>query len=127
MEQYAPVNPSLVPEDDYSDPWEGILELYLESSEEATPILDVEDEVSDEELERQIVELTLEVEMHDANIGKLKSGIADLDAKDAALGQVEDGLAAAERVADKILVTLAGHGWENVEEGEKGTGEAVEV
>ena len=60
---------------------------------------------------------------HDANIERMESGIAFLDAQDAALGQVEGGLVAAEAIADNILDTLAGRGWEEVgEEGEEGVG-----
>ena len=58
------------------------------------------------------------MEMHDANIAKLEFGTKQLDAEDAILGRVEDRLAAAERIADNILDTLADRRWEDVGDGE---------
>ena len=95
---------------------DGILDLYLEPEGEkleASSATDL-DQLSDEELERQIAELKREMEMHDANIAKLEFGMKLLDAEDAMLGQVEDRLAAAERIADNILDTLADRRWESV-------------
>ena len=116
--------------EDLSDPWEGILELYLEREEEATleavPAPGAEEDLSkssDEELERQILELRRKVEAHDANIDRLESGVAFWDAQDAALGRMEEGLAAAEGVADDILDILGDRGWEDVGgEGEEEVG-----
>ena len=65
------------------------------------------------------------VKAHDAHTERIESGIAFLDAQDPALGQVEGGLVAAEAIADSILDTLAGRGWEDVgEEGEEEIGVA---
>lgn len=83
--------------------------------------------LSDEDLEREIAELMRAMTEHDANIDRLQFGIARLDAHDAVLSQVEDGLASAEGVAnDMLTLTQARLEDDKEEEGEE-EGEVAET
>ncbi|KZT68881.1 hypothetical protein DAEQUDRAFT_304766 [Daedalea quercina L-15889] len=65
--------------------------------------------LSEEAFERELAELARTLTRHDANINMLQSGIARLDPRDAALGQVVDSLANADSIVDDILaLTQAG-------------------
>lgn len=71
--------------------------------------------LSDDELEREILELTLEIEQRkDTRIGVLERYIAHLDVHDAALAQVENRLA---RIDDRMKREIADEGdrerWRN--------------